>query len=434
MGIFTQAYQQQTGQTPPQQSGGVFQQTQQSKIGTLPKPQMPILTNPNGGFGTALKDVAVGAGKDLIGTARDTAGLIQNLGKGALGAIGFNTQGTGIKSIDNSTPEGAGVSNMLESKSRGEQVGKVLSTVTQIAAPFSGGNAEKLIAKGKSMYEGLQASREAKATTDATAKVSETISQKPTIKQAKIAQTEGRLIEGKKPTLLKAGTEDKILPSTKTMSASNTIVKEIPGASKMSSGELYKAVDENINKTAKALRPQMEATPIKPETIQKINEDWTSLKKTQLADAPATEEANVAKRQDKFESLLQKSGNTNHADLWDTRINYDNSIPDNVKQATSISPESLQLQKEEWLQNRDVLNKAIHDTESGMSTESRDAFKKMSDMYEAKNGLLSKAKVNGAEPSKISQFLKDHPNVYRVIKGTAIYEALKGLGVRLPSL
>ncbi len=241
MGIFTQAYQQQTGQTPPQSSGGVFQQAQQSQqaqVGTLPKPPMPILTNPQGGFGTALKDIAVGAGKDLIGTARDTAGLLQGLGKGALGAIGLPTQGAGIKSIDNSTPEGQGVSQMLESKSRGEQTGKVLSAVTQMAAPFAGGNAEKLIAKGKSLYEGFQASREAKATEEATNKVTEMISPKATVKEAKLAQTQGRFVEGKSPTLFKAGTADTITPSQKTLSAVDTITKNIPGASKMTEDQL----------------------------------------------------------------------------------------------------------------------------------------------------------------------------------------------------
>lgn len=426
MGIFTDTYKKQTPQPP--QSAGVFQQAQQGQLGVLPqqtstKP-MPILTNEQGGFGTALKDVTVGAGKDLIGAARDTAGLLQTGGQKILGAI-TNTKPQGIDSLDNSTPEGAQIEEQLKSKSRGEQVGKVLSTATQVLAPFSGGDAEKLIAKGKSTYEGFQASREAKATQEATSKISETISPKATVKQAKIAQTEGRLVQGKEPTLFKAGTEDKILPSKKTLSASETIQKNIPGASKMKPAELYKAVDENISKTAKALRPEMEKTPIKPETIQKINDDWSALKKSQLAEAPANEEANVAKRQTKFESLLQKSGNQSHADLWDTAINYDNSIPDRVKQATSISDESLQLQKEEWLQNRQILSDAIEKS-------SKPEFKQMSDMYEAKNGILSKAKVEGAKISKVNQFLKSNPKIVAALGGATIYEIAKHLGIPLP--
>lgn len=404
----------------------------QAQLGTLPKPAMPILTNPQGGFGTAVKDIAAGVGKDLMGTARDTAGLLQTIGQKALAPLSGGVEPSGFKSLDNRTPEGKQIEEQLQSKSRGEQTGKVISAVTQLAAPFSGGNTEKLVAKGKSIYEGFQAGREAKATQEATSKIAETISPKATVKQAKIAQTEGRLIEGKEPTLFKAGTEDTIKPSQKTLSAAETINKNIPGAAKMKPTELYKAVDENISKTAKELRPQMEQTPIKSETIQKINDDWTALKKSQIIEAPATEEANVVKRQAKFESLLQKSGNQSHADLWDTRIAYDDSIPERVKQATSISDESLQLQKEEWLQNRAVLNNAIHDTESGMGETTRKAFSEMSNMYEAKNGLLSKAKVNGAELSKFNQLLKDHPTTAKILGFGTAYEMFKKLGLPLP--
>src|SRR4029078_2450208 len=117
----------------------------------------------------------------------------------------------------NSTPEGAQINEQLKSKSRGEQTGKVLSAATQIVAPFAGGTAEKLIATGKSAYEGFQAAREAKATEEATTKLTDTISPKATVKQAKLAQSQGRLIEGQEPSLFKAGTEDKILPSKKTL-------------------------------------------------------------------------------------------------------------------------------------------------------------------------------------------------------------------------
>lgn len=421
------------GQNNTQQPTGFI-----GNLGTLPKPEvkssLPLLTKESGdihqNMRTATKDIVVGAGKDLIEGARGVTSGLQNFGQSALSGLFHQPlaevkANTGIKSLDSSTPESSQIDEQLKAKSRGEQTGKVLSAVTQIVAPFSGGTAEKLIAKGKSAYEGFQASREAKSAADATSKVAETISPKATAKEAKLAQTQGRFVEGKEGGYLTKGTPDKILPSKKTLSASETITKNIPGADKMSEGQLFKAVDENITKTAKELRPVMEKTPIKPETIQKINDDWTGLKKTQLLEAPATEEANVAKRQAKFESLLKKSGNQSHADLWDTRIAYDDSIPERVKQASSISDESLQLQKQEWLDNREILNDAIN---------ARPEFKQMSDMYTAKQGILSKTKVEKAQLSKISQTLKKHPNIVRVLKAAGLYEGLKLLGVRVPSL
>lgn len=412
---------------PPQgQIGKTLTQINSSSDQNQPASQMPILTNQSGGFGTALKDVAVGFGKGLLNTARDTASSIQNLGKGFLkSGFGIDSSNMGFQSVDNSTPSGSQVGNQLQSKSRGEQAGNVLSTATQLLSPLAGGNAEALLAKGKSAYEGYKVAQETKAATDASSKITEMISPKPTIKEARLATTQGRFVEGKNPTLFRAGTEDTIAPSQKTLSASQTIQKNIPGASKMSPSELYTAVDKNISDTATKLRPQMKATPIKPETVEKLNTDWETLKKTQMADAPATEEANVAKRQAKFQSLLEKSGNSSHADLWDTAIKYDDSIPENVKKATSLSPESQQLQKQEWLDNRQILSDA-------MEKSSRPEFKAMSDMYNAKTGLLSKAKVDGAQMSQINQFLKDNPKTAKVLGGATIYEVAKHLGLPLP--
>lgn len=416
---------------------------------TVPKAPLPLLTKDTGGFGTALKDVAVGAGKDLLKTATGLASTLQGAGQRVIAGfmpggedanIGKVQATTGINALNTDTPTGAGVQADLQPASKGEQTGGILSEVAQTVAPFSGGNFENLVAKGKSAIEAFQASREAKATADSTAKITDMISPKPTVKEARLAQTQGRFVDGKAPTTFRAGTEDTILPSKKTVSAANTVSENIPGASKMSPSTLYSAIDDSITKKAQFLRPQMEATPIKPQTAEKINSEWDDLKQQQLQDAPKVygqngeikPDANVINRQQKFESLLKKSGSGNHADLWDTRVNYDNSIPDNVKKATIISPESLQAQKEEWLQNRAILNDAINDNVSGMGPVSQKAFSDMSDLYEAKNGLLSQTKVSGAKMSKFNQFLKDNPKVSAALGGASLYEIAKHLGVPLP--
>jgi hypothetical protein len=265
-------------------------------------------------------------------------------------------------------------------------------------------------------------------------KVTELISPNATAKEAKLALSEGRFVEGKPGGILKSGTPDKILPSEKTVSASQTIINKIPGAAKMSPAELFKAVDGNIIKTAEELKPVMKATPIKPETIQKINTDWEAVKQAQIAEAPATEELNVLKRQAKFEATLKKSGNASQNDLWETRIAYDNSIPDNVKRANILSPESLQIQKEEWLQNRAVLNDAMNDLANGMGETSRKAFKEMADLYNAKTGLLSKTKINAAELSKLRALIKQHPKMAAIIFGALGLEGAKILGIDVRNL
>lgn len=423
----------------------------------------PLLSQPSGGsflsnLSTAGKDLSTGFVKGALGGTRAVAQGLQGMGQRILASFqsGGNTfpndptrqaqydknlsniqQNTGFKSLNPGTPESNSVDQALTPNTTGEKMGSGIETLGELGTGLSGGTTEAIISKGKGLLKGAidayTAAKEAKGTADATAKVGEMITPKATPKEAKLAMDQGRLVKGDKPTMFKAGTEDKILPTAKQQSATKTIIEKIPNADKMSPTELYTAVDNNISQTAQRLKPIMEATPIKPETLDKLNTDWSTLKKEQLANAPATEEANVAKRQNQFEEFLKKSGSDNQNDLWETRKSYDDSIKPNVKKANEMSPESLQMQKQEWLDNRAVLNSAIHDTSSTMGKMSQKAFSDMSNLYEAKSNLLTKAKVETKiQPSKINQFIQRHPVVSGAIGGGTIYGAAKKVGVPLP--
>lgn len=396
------------------------------------KSELPILTNQSGGFGTALRDVSVGAVKSFVRGGRDLAGLTQSLGKGALGVFGVDTSEMGIKSIDNSTPEGAQVAQQLESKSRGEQVGTVLETVGSFGAGFASKEARAVATAGKETIQTIKAGRQLKKVGDESLKLAETISPPLTKKEVQLAQKQGRFYEGQDPTLFKAGTADQVAVSSKTADAVRTIKDTIPNASKLKPSELYTAVDDAITKKATDLAPVMKQTPIKPETIQKINDDWAALKKLQIEAADASEEANILKLQKKFEERLMKSGSNSQNDLWETRKAYDSGIPSNVKRANSLSSESLQNKKEIWLQNREILNKAITDASSGLGEAARKPFFDMSNLYEARNSLLSKTKVNKAQVSKIDKFLKENPKTSALLGGGTVYAILKNLGIPLP--
>lgn len=274
---------------------------------------------------------------------------------------------------------------------------------------------QKSVSKADELYKTYKAGKETVQAGKEATEIAEKISPEISPKEAKVAQTEERFYSGKPATTFKSGTPDKVAVSNKVFDATRTIQEQIPNASKMKPSDLYTAVTENISTTAKKMRPQMQATPIKPQTIDKITNDWEELKRFQIEDAPATEEINVLKRQKKFESFLQKSGNKSHADLWDTRIAYDDSIPDAVKKANTLSSESLQLQKAEWLQNRRILTEAMDVVDSP-------EMKALSNLYEAKNNLISKTKLNEAQVAKIKQIAKKYPKTT-----TAILTAL-GIG------
>lgn len=237
--------------------------------------------------------------------------------------------------------------------------------------------------------------------------IADTITPKPTAAQAKQTLDQGRLYKGSEPGLFREGTPDKVSLTEQQANSARTIHELIPDAAKMNDADLHGALDEKITEVAQKLQPKMESTPIQPDTIQNINDNWQNLKKTQLAEAKATDEPNIIKWQNNFEKFLKKSGNENLNDLWESAKKYDASIKSNVKTATGLSPEDLQTQKDIWLQNRAVLRDAINDASSGLGKTSQTAFSQMKDMYEAQNGIMSKAKiVTEGAPSKVSQFIK----------------------------
>lgn len=350
------------------------------------------------------------------------------------GAKGLDYTAVGeLTKLNNSAQEaGSTVSNFLPFERAFSGVRSVASAVGKV---FAEKQAPKIVAKN-------------------TETLTQLISPKPTIKEAKLAETQGRLVKGKEPTLLRSGTSDTVLPSEKTKQAVSTIQKYIPDAHTFDEPTLYSALDKKTAEIAQKLQPEMKAVKISPETVKKSSQSWKELKAKQLESADASEEANVLKEQRQFESRLNKINNPSMGDIFtkarsgdmslsemktavgeratkieqaslddihQARIEYDNSIPDNVKNANSLSSESLQNKRIRWLENRKVLNDLIHDTENGLGQTSRTAFKDMSDMYNAKQQILSKAKIETTQKlSKLRQFGKDHPVVSSIVGATAV--------------
>ncbi|MEI6580796.1 MAG: hypothetical protein WCO07_01345 [bacterium] len=236
-------------------------------------------------------------------------------------------------------------------------------------------------------------------------KIAELIAPKPTAKEAKLAEMQGRLYKGKEQTLFKGETADKIATSDEQLKQVQTIKKLIPKAETMDEPTLYDTMRDKINGMAVRLKPQLEKVKIEPATVEKITNDWEALKKIQIAKADASEEANVKKLQTQFETLLKKSKSGNMNDLWETAKIYDRSIDSSVKRANDMSDSKLLYKKEIWLQNRKILKDAINDSKNGLGETSRQAFSDMTDMYGAQQGILTKAEVGTKlKGSKLSEF------------------------------
>lgn len=275
-----------------------------------------------------------------------------------------------------------------------------------------------------------------RADTKATEALTQAIMPKINKKEVQIALREGRIQLGRDPSLLRGGTPDQVMPSESTQQSVGTIKQYIPNAGKLKVPELHTKVGEQVKLMGSSLRPVMDTTPITPKTVGKITKDWEALKAKQLADPYPPATANVEKLQADFENnFLKKSKSGHFGDLWDTRIAYDASVPANVKNATSLSSDALQTQKEIWLQNREILNGAINDSKTGLGEVSSKTFEEMNNLYNAQRGIESSYKPEAEGPiSKIKQFAKNHPFITGagLLGANKVSKETTGIGVPTP--
>lgn len=341
----------------------------EAKIAGFGGPQQTI----QGQFASeTIPSVEQGTMSPLMGTAK----TVGQTALGAVDALGAKGLTTGIKSV---------------APKAGNLLSKVVSPITKPIANYLAQRTEK----------------------KAVDSLTKTLMPKLDAKEVRLALRDGRIAPGRNPSLLRGGTPDEIMPSENTKKSATTIRQYIKDSEKMKAPELHTALGEQVKNMGSSLRPVMDTTKITPKTVGKITKDWEALKAKQLADPYTPDTANVQKLQSSFEdNFLKKSKSGNFGDLWDTRAAYDASVPSNVKNATSLSSDTLQTQKELWLQNRRILNDAINDSSSGLGDVSQKTFAEMNDLYNAQRGIESSFKpVKESTPSKIKQFAKDHPYI-----------------------
>jgi hypothetical protein len=235
----------------------------------------------------------------------------------------------------------------------------------------------------------------AKADTAAVTKLQETIAPKITSKETQAIINEGRLTRGDSSALF-GKQPDIVTQSENVQQAAQVIHQNIPNAAQMNDAQLSNALNTKIGETAQSLKPQMEATPIHPDTVEKAQETWQSLKTEQQGRPEFLDnKAGNAAFQNKFQNYLQEAlDGKNMNDVWDPRKAYDASVPASVKNATTSSPPQFQVRKTMWLENRAILNSMINDSSTGLGTQSQQAFSDMSHMYDAQQNIAAKAKID----------------------------------------
>lgn len=371
--------------------------------------------------------------KQVLGSAAQTAldigtaGLGAGVGETALARIGsaagkFGALGAAqgaANAYGNSTEPGLGVNgtdaeNIVKGGIEGGAAGAALGAGGQAL----GEAAPSLVKGAQTAKQGISdavSSMRSAGTSDVD-KIGETISPKLNAKETKVAINEGRVTRspstGVKVTLF-GKRPDIVAQSEEVKQAAQTIHDSIPGSAKMDDATLHSALDEKTSAMAQDLQGDMQKVAVAPETMQKVADTWDELKAEQASRPEFLDnEAGNTAFQGKFGNYLKQAKDAGTLDkVWDARKDYDSSIPTNVKQATEISSPILQARKTMWLENRAILNSVINDAASGLGETSRKAFSDMSDMYMARQNILSKAKVDvkgttGLLPANKGDWLK----------------------------
>lgn len=288
----------------------------------------------------------------------------------------------------------------------------ISSTIKPVTAPLQSGADAVRGAVGDvlgGVRNVVSPSPETVATAQMT-KLQETISPKINAKEIKLAVKEGRFVGGSDPSLLLDGTPDTIIPSDKTVQVSKTVADNIPGVHDMKPSEIVTASAQKGAQLRDQLTPIMKATPVTPDVVDKITNDWATLQAKQNSDIYMSRSIDLPRSQADFQNnylMKSKSGNMN--DIWQTTQAYDASVPLRVKEANALSSPELQGQKSIWLKQRSILADATHRVSTGLDTTAASDFKTMSDLYLAQANIMSKlTKLGSRESAKIVQWVKDN--------------------------
>lgn len=212
---------------------------------------------------------------------------------------------------------------------------------------------------------------------------------------------------------------DKIDLNQRLLNAKQTLAEKFPNLLKMDDVELPKQIDNEIGIIAKAIKPAFEQIKISTDIKGKIKETWEKIKRGQSKNPDFSfagvntmqknfENEIMPKLMEKFKDAKGKFREANLNDIWELVKGYDKSVPDRVKNATDVTSDSrLLVQKEAWLQNRELLRDTIDSlAETMKDLNAKKSFKQMSDLYQAKEVILKNLKPNKGGEGRIKRAAK----------------------------
>lgn len=382
-------------------------------------------------FGKAA-DFAQGVGQSILGTARSSSKLAEavtsvvpeKLKKNFLqkpGSIGF----TAISALNASSKidplltnlekkVGAAEGDLTTPKNTFQKTGKISGDVAQFLYP-SGFGAKKAVGA-------LQTAQKAKKDIALIEKIRPVLNKSE--RQKAIA--EKRVIEGKS-SFLTGKKPDTVFLDKKTQRAMGTIKEKIPKIDKLNRYEISNAVGEGIKNLSKTATPIMESVSLNNNVAKNFENAWAILKKEQSRTPEFVAFKGAKQAQNIFEEFVKQVKDAKSLDkIWKIRKNYDDIIPDTIKQATDKSAPSTQLQRDMWLENRRLLNNLIEDSYVGLGGEATKLFDKLEDFYTIKNNITRSGNIDlKGKPGFLSK-----ENIKNSVLGKAAAVGLGALGLK----
>lgn len=362
-------------------------------------------------------------GGELFGAAIAPAvePIVEQISKTKLGSQGLEALARGSEAFDEFKKEHPELGTFIEGGINIATAATGVKTVTAAGPTVKAAGKRAVIKAAEVAEEAAAAAKKAipKVKTVVRPKrlagLEEKISPKLTIKEKRRALQEGRVIETKESFLF-GKKPDKVIASGRIKKAAITLDRLLPKATKASRSTLIKKTNELVRGISEKLRPNLKKVKVAEDQLNDVVNSWTALKQKQLNLPEFEIQPGVFKKeQNLFESRVNSLvDKDNLSDVWDSRIAYDKTIPENVKQATLQSSEALQFRKDMWLDNRRILSDMIEKLSDDLEKSTKAAFDDMSDLYLARQNIISRGEVaTKASPGVISR-----RNVIRGLVGT----------------
>lgn len=250
--------------------------------------------------------------------------------------------------------------------------------------------ASKVISASKPLRVLSEASQ-AKKTAGALEKIEDVIKPTMTKKEVKRALEEGRVERANKLQKF-LGKPDPVKAEKRVQDAAKTVLDEIPDAPYLDDTQIANKAKEQIKLIAESVEPKLSTIEFSPTVKEDILFSYLSKIEKNVGEYPLLSTAQVKRLNGNFEKVLLELGDANNADdLWKAIQKYDNDVLDTVKKANSQSNESLQIQKDIWLENRRILRDALDEIVEQADDDIVVEFKKMRDLYLVRENIINNA-------------------------------------------